>query len=114
MACLYIIVESDRNMRKTRDYSYLKPWLTLQEVKDTLAWIPTRVFLMIAAKPEPEQKKSQQSNSPPARQGQRGQPKPDDPKNALQWRMPPGRTWLIFLLILLVNYIVGQFLTPSP
>lgn len=68
------------------------------------------------AKPESEQqKKSRQSNPPPpARQNQQGQTKPGGSKNVFQWKMPPGRTWLLFLFILLVNYLIGQFLNPSP
>jgi cell division protease FtsH len=31
-----------------------------------------------------------------------------------QWTMPPGRTWLWFVLILLANYLLMRLLLPSP
>jgi cell division protease FtsH len=39
--------------------------------------------------------------------------KPDPGKGA--WaKMPPGKTWLWFLLILLANFVLSRFLVPSP
>src|SRR5829696_1512337 len=40
--------------------------------------------------------------------------KPGDAKRADQWKMPPGRTWLWFIGILLANYLMMKLLIPSP
>ena len=50
----------------------------------------------------------------PASRLQSSNNKPGDPKSAEQWKMPPGRTWLWFLGILLANYLVMRLLVPSP
>ncbi|HVN30855.1 MAG TPA: ATP-dependent zinc metalloprotease FtsH [Thermoanaerobaculaceae bacterium] len=39
---------------------------------------------------------------------------PGAPKDAAQAKMPPGRTWLWFALILLANLFLGRLLTPGP
>src|SRR5918999_3903772 len=36
------------------------------------------------------------------------------PKGTRQWTMPPGRTWLWFVGILLANYLLVRLLLPSP
>lgn len=38
---------------------------------------------------------------------------PGTRKNLEQAKVPPGKTWLWFVLILLVNFFVGRFLLPS-
>jgi len=59
------------------------------------------------------QQKGSSSDSTPAGRGQpAGRPK--DAKGAEQWKMPPGRTWLWFLGILLANYLLVRFFLPSP
>src|SRR6202035_4991043 len=37
-----------------------------------------------------------------------------DQKTAPPAKIPPGRTWLAFLFILLANYLLMRFLFPSP
>ena len=39
---------------------------------------------------------------------------PGAPKSTWQAKMPPGRTWLWLLGILLANYLLMKFLLPSP
>jgi cell division protease FtsH len=40
--------------------------------------------------------------------------KPGLPKAAEQTKIPPAQTWLWFLVVLLVNYMVGRLLFPAP
>ena len=40
--------------------------------------------------------------------------RPGAPKGTGQAKMPPGRTWLWLLSILLANYLLMKFLLPSP
>jgi hypothetical protein len=35
-------------------------------------------------------------------------------KRTEQAKVPPGKTWLWFVLILLANFFLGKFLSPSP
>ena len=39
---------------------------------------------------------------------------PGAPKGTVQAKMPPGKTWLWFLGILLANYLLMRLLLPSP
>ena len=39
---------------------------------------------------------------------------PGAQKNTEQAKVPPGKTWLWFVLILLANFLVSRFLIPSP
>ena len=39
---------------------------------------------------------------------------PGAPKGTGQAKVPPGRTWLWFLGILLANYLLMRFFVPSP
>ena len=39
---------------------------------------------------------------------------PEAPKGTGQAKVPPGRTWLWFLGILLANYLLMRFFVPSP
>ena len=52
------------------------------------------------------------SGSAPA--GRPQPPKSGTPKRPGQWTMPPGRTWLWFLAILIVNYLLVRLLLPGP
>ena len=54
------------------------------------------------------------SGSGPAGQGQPANRGPGAPKAARQAKMPPGRTWLWFVLVLLVNFLLVRLLMPSP
>jgi cell division protease FtsH len=56
---------------------------------------------------------SQRGNGmpPPARSQPGG---PGKSSSQSQWTMPPGRTWLWFLGILLANYLLVKLLLPSP
>jgi cell division protease FtsH len=45
---------------------------------------------------------------PPVKSG------PGAPETPAKWRIPPGRTWLWFVLILLANFLLARFLMPSP
>jgi cell division protease FtsH len=40
--------------------------------------------------------------------------KPGEKKVAEQWKMPPGRTWVWLLGVLLANYLLVSLLMPSP
>jgi hypothetical protein len=40
--------------------------------------------------------------------------KPGAPKGSGQLKMPPGRTWLWFMLALLANFLLVRLLMPSP
>ena len=39
---------------------------------------------------------------------------PGAQKNTEQAKVPPGKTWLWFVLILLANFLLGRFLIPTP
>jgi cell division protease FtsH len=54
------------------------------------------------------------SDSTPAGGFRPAQNKPGDPKGTGKATVPPGRTWLWFLAILLVNYLLMRFLVPGP
>jgi cell division protease FtsH len=54
------------------------------------------------------------SGSAPAARGQQANSRPGAPKGTGQMTMPPGRTWLWFVGVLLVNYLLMRFLIPSP
>ncbi len=55
-------------------------------------------------------------NKPSAPLGRNQPPKSGSgvPKGTRQWTMPPGRTWLWFVGILLANYLLVRLLLPSP
>jgi cell division protease FtsH len=40
--------------------------------------------------------------------------RPEKPKVARQANIPPRRTWLTFLILLLINYLLMRFLFPGP
>src|SRR5262245_28470469 len=54
------------------------------------------------------------TDSTPAGRSQPASNKPGDPKSTGKATVPPGRTWLWFLAILLVNYLLMRFFVPSP
>src|SRR5499427_9308312 len=54
------------------------------------------------------------SDSTPAGRFQPANNKPGDPKGTGKATVPPGRTWLWFLGILLANYLLMKFFVPSP
>ena len=54
------------------------------------------------------------SDSTPAGRGQPADGRPGAPKGTWQAKMPPGRTWLWFVLIVLANYVLVRLLMPSP
>jgi cell division protease FtsH len=57
---------------------------------------------------------TRRGDSGPASRLQSPNNKPGDAKSAEKWKMPPGRTWLWFVGILLANYLVMRLLVPSP
>jgi cell division protease FtsH len=60
------------------------------------------------------QQRQGRSGAAPAERGQPGNKGSGAPKTAGQAKMPPGRTWLWFILILLVNFLLFRLLTPGP
>src|SRR5512136_3353297 len=60
------------------------------------------------------QQAQRNDQSAPAGRVRPTQTKPEAPKDAAQAKMPPGRTWLWFALILLANLFLGRLLTPGP
>src|SRR5215510_11030749 len=54
------------------------------------------------------------NDSTPAGGFRPAQNKPGDPKDTGKATVPPGRTWLWFLAILLVNYLLMRFFVPGP
>src|SRR5262245_29446624 len=54
------------------------------------------------------------SDSTPAGGFRPAQNKLGDPKGTGKAKVPPGRTWLWFLAILLVNYWLMRFFVPGP
>jgi len=54
------------------------------------------------------------NDSTPAGRFQPANNKPGDPKGTGKATVPPGRTWLWFLGILLANYLLMRFFVPSP
>lgn len=61
-----------------------------------------------------QQTRPNNRDSTPARRLQPADSGPGTRKSAEQMKVPPGRTWLWFVLILLANFLVGRFLIPSP
>jgi cell division protease FtsH len=61
-----------------------------------------------------EQQTRRNSDSAPAGRGQSAAGRPGAPKGTWQAKMPPGRTWLWFVLIVLANYFLVRLLMPSP
>src|SRR5215510_4697183 len=53
------------------------------------------------------------SDSTPTGRFQPANNKPGDPKGTGKTAVPPGRTWLWFLAILLANYLVMRFFAPG-
>ncbi|HEX6173315.1 MAG TPA: hypothetical protein VF089_04820, partial [Candidatus Binatia bacterium] len=60
------------------------------------------------------QKMRRSTESVPPGRGQPTKTRPGEGKGAEQWKMPPGRTWLWFVGILLANYLLVRFLVPGP
>jgi cell division protease FtsH len=54
------------------------------------------------------------SDSAPAGRGPPADGGPRAPKGTWRAKMPPGRTWLWFVLIVLANYFLVRLLMPSP
>ena len=54
------------------------------------------------------------NDSAPAGRSRPADTRPGAPKSTWQAKMPPGRTWLWLLGILLANYLLMRFLLPSP
>jgi cell division protease FtsH len=54
------------------------------------------------------------SGSAPAGRQQPANNRRGDAKGTEQWKMPPGRTWLWFVGVLLANYLLMRFLIPGP
>ena len=54
------------------------------------------------------------SDSAPAGRVQPADSRPGAPKGTGQAKMPPRRTWLWFVLILLANYLLVRLLMPGP
>src|SRR4029453_8892122 len=61
-----------------------------------------------------EQQIRRDSGSIPTGRTQPPKSGPGAPKGTLQAKIPPGRTWLWLLGILLTNYLLMKFLLPSP
>ena len=61
-----------------------------------------------------EQQKQPGSSSMPTGRTQPPKSGPGVPKGTLQAKMPPGRTWLWLLGILLANYLLMRYFLPSP
>ena len=60
-----------------------------------------------------EQQTRRHSDSAPAGRGQPAAGRPGAPKGTSQAKMPPRRTWLWFVLILLANYFLVRLLMPG-
>jgi cell division protease FtsH len=58
-----------------------------------------------------QQTRRSNSNLTPTSRLQSG---PGAQKNTEQAKVPPGKTWLWFVLILLANFLLGRFLIPTP
>src|SRR5262249_49090482 len=52
--------------------------------------------------------------SKPSNRLQSNDKKSGDAKTGSPSKMPPSRTWLWFLLVLLANYLIVRFLVPGP
>src|SRR4249919_2728791 len=61
-----------------------------------------------------EQQTQRSSGSIPTGRTQPAKSGPGAPKGNWQAKMPPGRTWLWLLGILLANYLLMRYLLPSP
>src|SRR5690349_24283915 len=61
-----------------------------------------------------QQTRHNQSDPTQARRLQPGDKGPGPRRSAEQMKVPPGRTWLWFVLILFANFLVGRYLIPSP
>ncbi len=59
------------------------------------------------------QKKRRNGDSGPAGRAQPGNAAPGEPKNTQATAMPPRKTWLWFLLILFINYLMVRMLMPG-
>src|SRR5262245_21246396 len=57
---------------------------------------------------------SRRNDSGPAGRAQTDSSKPGKDKTPGRPKIPPGKTWLWFLAILIANYLVMKFLLPSP
>ncbi len=63
---------------------------------------------------ETDQPVEPSTSSVPAGRPRPGETKPPPSKNTLLSKMPPWKTWLIFLIILIANYLLGKILSPGP
>lgn len=54
------------------------------------------------------------NSSTPTNRLQPAATRPGARKNLEQAKVPPGKTWLWFVLILLANFLLGRFLLPGP
>src|SRR5262245_23552163 len=62
----------------------------------------------------PGQQRRRESGSAPAGRVQPTNSGPGAAKGSRQAKIPPGRTWLWFVLALLVNFLLMRFLIPGP
>jgi len=60
------------------------------------------------------QQTQRNSDSAPPGRVQPTNTKPGAPKGTAQAKMPPRKTWLWFVLILLANFLLGRLLMPGP
>ena len=60
------------------------------------------------------QQTRRKSDSAPAGRVRSADTRPGAAKGTVQAKMPPSKTWLLFLLILLANYFLVRLLMPSP
>src|ERR1041384_5951957 len=54
------------------------------------------------------------SDSKPSNRLQSSDKRSGETKSGSQAKMPPSRTWLWFLLVLVANYLIVRFLVPGP
>ena len=60
------------------------------------------------------QQTQRNSSSTPAGRDQRADRGSGAPKGGGQVQMPPGRTWVWFVLVLLANFLLVRLFFPSP
>ena len=61
-----------------------------------------------------DQQTRNKSDSAPAGRGQPAKSRPGGAKGSALAKMPPSKTWLWFVGVLLANYLLVRFLMPSP
>src|SRR5688572_27007727 len=62
----------------------------------------------------PTQQTKRNRDAAPARRPDPADRRPGTPKDTRPPKMPPRSTWITFVIILVVNYVVMSFLFPSP